>query len=155
MAPVFMPASIPSSGERSKDRKFSLRTPAVFRETPFMRFHLTALLPTLAGLFAGLTAAGGEFPAPFNTEKDAAARPMPAAEAAAKFGLPPGFRATVFAAEPDVQNPIALAWDARGRLWIAENYTYAESGVRYELKLRDRILIFEDRDGDGHFDDRR
>src|SRR5258705_12402625 len=69
--------------------------------------------------------------------------------------LPPGFKATVFAAEPDVQNPIAMAWDARGRLWVAENYTYAESGKKYDLNLRDRILIFEDKDGDGKFDSRR
>ena len=69
--------------------------------------------------------------------------------------LPPGFKTTLFAAEPDVQNPIALAWDGGGRLWIAENYTYAEGRVRYELKLRDRILILEDRDGDGRFDARR
>jgi putative membrane-bound dehydrogenase-like protein len=69
--------------------------------------------------------------------------------------LPPGFKATVFAAEPDVQDPIAMAWDARGRLWIAENYTYAESGKKFDLNLRDRILIFEDVDGDGRFDTRR
>jgi len=55
----------------------------------------------------------------------------------------------VFAAEPDVQNPIAMSWDARGRLWIAENYTYAERAKRFELGLRDRILIFEDKGGDG------
>jgi len=80
---------------------------------------------------------------------------MPAGEAAAKMRLPPGFKATVFAAEPDVQNPIAMAWDARGRLWIAENYTYAEAGKKFELNLRDRVLIFEDKDGDGRFDTRK
>src|SRR5256714_6461041 len=94
-----------------------------------------------------------EFPVPYNTEPDPSA-PMPAAEAAAKMKLPPGFKATVFASEPDVQNPIAMAWDGRGRLWIAENYTYAEGATRWELKLRDRILIFEDTKGAGHFDKR-
>jgi putative membrane-bound dehydrogenase-like protein len=69
--------------------------------------------------------------------------------------LPPGFKATVFAAEPDVQNPIAMAWDARGRLWVAENYTYAERARKFDLNLRDRIVIFEDKDGDGHFDTRK
>ena len=95
-----------------------------------------------------------EFPAPYNSEPDKS-MPMSATEAAEKMRLPPGFKATVFAAEPDVQNPIAMAWDARGRLWIAENYTYAESGKRFDLNLRDRILIFEDGDGDGHFDTRK
>jgi len=49
-----------------------------------------------------------EFPLPYNSEPDHSG-PMPAAEAAAKMKLPPGFKATVFAAEPDVQNPIAMA----------------------------------------------
>src|SRR5258705_6988254 len=80
---------------------------------------------------------------------------MPATEAVTRMQLPPGFRATVFAAEPDVQNRIARAWDARGRLWVAENYTYAEGGKRFDLNLRDRILIFEDKDNDGHFDTRK
>src|SRR5258708_15188116 len=95
-----------------------------------------------------------EFPTPYNSEKDKSS-PMPAIEAAAKLRLPPGFRATVFAAEPDVQNPIAMAWDARGRLWVAENYTYAERAKKFDLNLRDRILIFEDKDGDGRFDTRK
>ena len=95
-----------------------------------------------------------EFPSPYNSET-ASSGPMPAAEAASKMQLPPGFKATVFASEPDVQNPIAMAWDARGRLWVAENYTYAESAKHYDLNLRDRILIFEDKDGDGHFDSRK
>ncbi len=77
------------------------------------------------------------------------------AEAAAGMKLPPGFKATVFAAEPDLQNPIALAWDARGRLWIAENYTYAEATLMFDLALRDRILVFEDKNGDGRFSSRR
>ena len=104
-------------------------------------------------LFAALTLRAADFPTPYNSEPDKSG-PMPAAEAAARFRLPPGFKAQVFAAEPDVQNPIAMSWDARGRLWIAENYTYAEAGVRFEMKLRDRILMFEDTDGAGHFDKR-
>ena len=95
-----------------------------------------------------------DFPAPYNSEPDTSG-PMPAAEAAAKLSLPPGFKATVFAAEPDVQNPIAMAWDGRGRLWVAENYTYAEGARKFDLGLRDRILIFEDKNGDGHFSSRK
>ena len=102
----------------------------------------------------GLSAAGS-FPTPFNTEHDTATTRLSAAETAATLKLPPGFKATVFAAEPDVQNPIALAWDARGRLWVAENYTYAERPVMFDLNLRDRILVFEDENGDGHYSSRR
>ena len=98
--------------------------------------------------------AWAEFPAPYNSEPDLSVPLMPAAEAAAKLSVPDGFQTTLFAAEPDVQNPIAMAWDARGRLWIAENYTYAESKQRFDLELRDRVLIFEDTDNDGRFDKR-
>src|SRR5947207_10235070 len=48
-----------------------------------------------------------------------------------------------------------MAWDAGGCLWVAENYTYAEGGKRFDLNLRDRILVFEDKDNDGHFDARK
>ncbi len=75
-------------------------------------------------------------------------------EALSKMQLPPGFKATVFAAEPDLNNPIACCWDEKGRLWVAENYTYGDSTERYNYKLRDRILIFEDTDNDGKFDKR-
>jgi len=105
-------------------------------------------------LLTSLSLSASEFPLPYNSEPDQA-RLMSAAEAAAKMRLPPGFNASVFAAEPDVQNPIAMTWNARGRLWVAENYTYAERGKKFDLNLRDRILVFEDKDGDGQFDSRK
>jgi putative membrane-bound dehydrogenase-like protein len=111
---------------------------------------------SLCALFAGpavLNAA--TFPAPYNSETDTNAVFLSAAEAAASFQLPPGFAVSVFASEPEVQNPIGLAWDARGRLWIAENYTYAERAKRFDLGLKDRIVIFEDRDGNGRAEVRR
>ena len=66
--------------------------------------------------------------------------------------LPAGFEASLFASEPEIQNPIALSWDKQGRLWVAENYTYAESGKRIEDAYSDRIRILEDRDWDGRAD---
>ena len=95
------------------------------------------------------------FPAPFDTEPATSGLPMPANEAAKTFQVPPGFHVTVFAAEPDVRNPIAMTWDGLGRLWVAENYTYADRKTTFDFSLRDRVLIFEDRDHDGHFDHRQ
>ena len=99
------------------------------------------------------SAAADDFPQPRNTEKSVG-WPLPAREAAAGFRVPAGFHVSVFAAEPDVQNPIAMAWDSRGRLWIAENYTYAERTQRFDLRQRDRVLIFEDSNGNGKFERR-
>ena len=47
-----------------------------------------------------------------------------------------------------------MATDARGRLWVAENYTYAEAKAGFDLKQRDRIVILEDTDRDGRADKR-
>ncbi len=95
-----------------------------------------------------------DFPAPFNSGNEKDRTPTPVAEALAAIKLPPGFRAQCFASEPMVQNPIACAWDARGRLWIAENYTYADQRTNFDKTLRDRILILEDTDGNGTADKR-
>ena len=94
------------------------------------------------------------FPVIHNSEPDKTAQPPAAEEALKMFDLPKGFTANLFASEPEVQNPIAMAWDGRGRLWIAENYTYAESKTRFDLGMRDRVLIFEDTDHDGQADKR-
>lgn len=94
------------------------------------------------------------FPEPVNTEADTNSKALPPEEAAQGFRVPEGFHVTVAAAEPDVQNPIAMAWDARGRLWVAENYTYADRTRKFDLAHRDRVLILEDTDGDGRFDKR-
>ena len=80
---------------------------------------------------------------------------MPLAEAAAHVTAPPGFHATLFAGEPDICQPIAMAFDDRGRLWVAENYSYTGVGVNaFDTNRHDRILIFEDSKGAGHFDKR-
>ena len=119
---------------------------------PSTTFHFRAWLPALLAVSA--TAMADNFPAPYDSHKEKS-YPMPAAEAAEKMTMPPGFKTQVFASEPDVQNPIAMTWDGRGRLWIAENYTYAEPPKKIDLSLRDRILIFEDKNGNGHFSSRK
>lgn len=100
-----------------------------------------------------IPASADDFPKPYDSEKNPG-KPMPAEEAAAKFKMPPGFKVTVFASEPDVRNPIGCSWDGKGRLWIAENYTYAEREKKFDLSLRDRVVVFHDKDGDGKPDER-
>src|SRR2546421_6821648 len=68
------------------------------------------------------------------------------------MSLPEGFKVSLFAGEPDVVQPVAFAMDDRGRLWVAENLTYPIRAP--EGTGKDRILIFEDTDGDGKFDKR-
>lgn len=95
-----------------------------------------------------------QFPQPVDDQPETVP-PLKPAEALAKLKTPAGFRASLFAAEPQVQQPIAAAFDARGRLWVAENYTYANSKVNFDLSLRDRIVMLADTDGDGQADERK
>jgi putative membrane-bound dehydrogenase-like protein len=77
--------------------------------------------------------------------------PTPADKAAAKMTLPDGFHATLFAGEPDVVKPIAMTLDDRGRLWVAESHCYPH-WITDGKDGNDRVLIFEDKKGTGHFD---
>ncbi|WP_057937245.1 PVC-type heme-binding CxxCH protein [Algoriphagus resistens] len=65
---------------------------------------------------------------------------------------PVGFSIELFAAEPDIQNPIAMAWDERGRLWIVESVDYPNTFKETDGQANDRIKICEDTDGDGKAD---
>ena len=74
-------------------------------------------------------------------------------DAARAMTVPPGFQVSLLAGEPDVHQPIGCAIDDRGRLWVAEAYSYP---VRVAPEqARDQILIFEDTNGDGRFDSRK
>lgn len=94
-------------------------------------------------------------------------------EAVRKMKLPEGFTANVFAAEPDIRQPVAACWDHKGRLWVIEYLQYPVpeglKPVTMDVYLRteydrvpepppkgpvgkDRIKILEDTDGDGKAD---
>lgn len=78
---------------------------------------------------------------------------LDAEQAARVMQVPDGFEVRVFAAEPDVRQPIAMTIDERGRLWVVEAFTYPRRAP--EGKGKDRILILEDLDGDGRMDRRK
>lgn len=115
-------------------------------------------LAFVAGGLIVLTAVAGravadEFPPARNTQAETVPF-TPPQEALAKLRMPAGFRATLFAAEPEVQQPIAMSFDTRGRMWVAENYTYAEQPLRFDRTQRDRLIVLEDTNHDGHADRR-
>ena len=96
-----------------------------------------------------------EFPVLPNTESSTDADPPSAEESATAFSLPDGVKVKLWASEPKVQNPIAMAWDSQGRMWIAENYTYASRKIRFDLSLKDRVIVLSDEDGDGRAEIRK
>ncbi|HKQ39436.1 MAG TPA: PVC-type heme-binding CxxCH protein [Verrucomicrobiae bacterium] len=78
-------------------------------------------------------------------------KPLDPAESIQHLVTFPEFRVSLFAAEPDVVKPIWLAWDPRGRLWIAETVDYPND-LQSEGHGHDRLKICEDTDGDGRAD---
>ncbi len=77
--------------------------------------------------------------------------PLPPEESIKHFVTPGGFEIKLFASEPDIVNPICMAWDEQGRLWIAESVDYPND-IQPPGKGNDRITICEDTDGDGRAD---
>jgi hypothetical protein len=71
----------------------------------------------------------------------------------AQFYVPEGFRVDLVLSEPDLHQPIAFTFDERGRIWVAEAYSYPTK--RPEGEGLDKIVIFEDKDGDGKFETRK
>ncbi len=65
--------------------------------------------------------------------------------------VPADCRLQLFASEPQIGKPIALAWDERGRCWVAETRDYPHA-VKPDGLGNDRITICEDTDGDGKAD---
>ncbi len=67
------------------------------------------------------------------------------------FKLPPGFEVNLVAAEPDIQKPLNMAFDERGRIWLtcSVEYPYA---APLDKPGRDSIRVLEDTDGDGRFE---
>jgi len=121
-------------------------------------------------LTADLLAAGKEI----EGERKAAQTACPTPEEArAKMSVPEGYEVRCFAHEPMVQNPVAMTWDHRGRLWVVEAYEYpngsehpapfggeAKDDQYHPLPRtgdkipRDRVIILEDTDNNGEADKR-
>lgn len=80
-----------------------------------------------------------------------AQEPLSPEASMAQTFVEPGFRLELFAAEPEIVNPIDMDWDERGRLWVTETIDYPNT-FQPERKGQDRIKILEDTNGDGRAD---
>src|SRR5438874_1138060 len=58
----------------------------------------------------------------------------------------PNLTAELVASEPDIVAPVAIAWDADGRLFVAEMTDYPSGPIS------GRIRVLKDRDGDGRYE---
>ncbi len=84
------------------------------------------------------------------------APPLAPAEAVKTFYMPPGYHLELVAAEPLVQVPVAIDWDADGRLWAVEMPEFVPSLQAPEPNLDPigRVVVLEDTNNDGKMDRR-
>ena len=78
-------------------------------------------------------------------------QPLSPEDSMKRAQVPAGFELSLFAAEPDIEHPIAITWDHKGRLWVVETLDYP-NGLTTGDRGRDRLKICEDTDGDGRAD---
>ena len=88
-----------------------------------------------------------------NPAKPTAVKNDAAQKLVAGMKLQDGFQVELIAAEPDVRQPIAFCFDERGRMWVAEAFSYPNR--QPEGQGKDRISIFEDTDGNGSFETKK
>ncbi|WP_439621012.1 PVC-type heme-binding CxxCH protein [Gemmata sp.] len=89
----------------------------------------------------------------FDSRKPSGQPYLTPAESLAKMKVPDEFEVKLFAAEPQVVNPVAFTIDEKGRLWVVECFEYPKRTPKGKAP-RDRIVILEDTDGDGVCDKR-
>jgi putative heme-binding domain-containing protein len=112
-----------------------------------MNVTLRGAVPAFVYVIIALTAAGQEV-IPHRQDR-LPNRPFSPDEAVEAMTVPAGFSVEVVASEPEIVNPIAMAFDDRGRIWITESLEYPRKSPG---PGRDRIKVLEDCDGDGRAD---
>jgi putative membrane-bound dehydrogenase-like protein len=78
--------------------------------------------------------------------------PLSPKEELATFRVPKGFRVELVAAEPQVVDPVAMAFDEDGRIFVAEMRGYPNGGIATGDVSSGKIKLLEDRDGDGIYE---
>ena len=78
-------------------------------------------------------------------------QPLSPRDSMKRAQVPAGFELSLFAAEPDIEHPIAITWDHRDRLWVVETLDYP-NGMTTGDRGNDRLKICDDTNGDGRAD---
>lgn len=108
--------------------------------------------PVLVCLFLGMSfgplAAWGQDPFALGVRDT---EPLTAQDEQKTFHVPPGFEVQLVATEPEIQKPLNMAFDAKGRMWLTDSQEYPFAAPP-DRKGRDTIKILEDTNGDGRAD---
>ncbi|MGE4601482.1 MAG: PVC-type heme-binding CxxCH protein [Planctomycetota bacterium] len=118
-------------------------------------FLLVALIWPTAGLLAQNGDRAGEQQPENWRQWDIPPAPVLSPEQALEsFQVAPGFRVELAACEPQVVDPVAIAWDEHGRLWAVELRAFMRTiDGDGESEPLGQVVVLEDRDGDGYYED--
>src|SRR5947209_6728622 len=89
------------------------------KKIPWLSLAIAATIPLIASLLA--VRLPGIARAAELVVKDGPRSPEDELKA---LHVPPGFEVQLVAAEPDIQKPIAINFDEKGRLWVSGTYEY-------------------------------
>jgi mono/diheme cytochrome c family protein len=86
-------------------------------------------------------------------DKDPPVTPLSPQESIRRVQLPPGYHLELVASEPMVQEPVAIAWDGNGRMFVAEMNTFMlDANASGEYAPTSRIKLLVDTNMDGRMD---
>jgi glucose/arabinose dehydrogenase/mono/diheme cytochrome c family protein len=93
------------------------------------------------------------FDTPHTVSQDPTTIPLPPDESLKSFRLPKGYHLEVVASEPMISEPVALAWDGNGRMFVAQLETYMQTvDAAGQNEPWSRIMLLEDTNNDGRMD---
>jgi putative membrane-bound dehydrogenase-like protein len=108
----------------------------------YSRWTMLVAAIGIARLSIAAEPAGSESPTPSPLSPDVALQ---------HFTVHPDLQVELVAAEPQVIDPVAMAFDEHGRLWVVEMRDYPFGPQEGETP-QSRIKLLEDRDRDGHYE---
>src|SRR5439155_4888419 len=121
----------------------------------WLRISLFTMLTGLS-LLAQQGDEGGETQTPrVPKEMIPPAPPLAPDQALKSFKLQPGFRIELVASEPLVRDPVQIAFDPDGRLWVLEMRGFmTDPDDTGHFDKVGSVAVLEDTDGDGRMDKR-
>src|SRR5205814_1599915 len=108
------------------------------------------ILPPTIALFL-ITVCSSAQPPELPQKGSGPGKPLSPQEAQKLFKLDDGLKIELVACEPQIESPVAMAFDPDGRLWVVEMRDYPNGPDKGGPPMG-RIRILEDKDGDGFFE---
>jgi glucose/arabinose dehydrogenase/mono/diheme cytochrome c family protein len=93
------------------------------------------------------------FQTPHVVSQTPVTQPQSAEQSIKTFRVPKGYRLEVVASEPMIREPVAIAWDGNGRMYVAQMETYMQTvDALGQEEPQSSIMLLDDTDDDGRMD---